>query len=329
VQLEIRHARVVVILAEVGSISKAAAQLGLPQPSLTAQLRRIEKAVGGTLFARSPTGITPTVLGARLVPMLADLVAHADAVLAEATFETGTLRFGIAEWTPTSLPEAIHRALPAFEVQTVTIDSAAGLADINRGRLDMALISNPELIAPMSAREPTLATAVVVREPIWLAVQKDDPFTDALGVPRSYLSSLPWVRHVPAHWLYEVEEIQFPEWRDFEPKVLHRVAGHAEAMSWVRDAGAVTLVTPTGSNRDVSLLVLDDAMHCELLLVWRAGAVEPDTVRTLVRTLRGYYCAYAKTVPTLWSRMRDHPAEFPELEEFLPQRPLSSSSDAH
>lgn len=61
--LELRHLRAVCAIAETGSVTKAASQLGLAQPALTAQLQRIERALGGPLFERGRHGARPTSLG--------------------------------------------------------------------------------------------------------------------------------------------------------------------------------------------------------------------------------------------------------------------------
>lgn len=61
--LELRHLRTVRAIADTGSLTKAAATLGLAQPALSAQLRRIEKALGGVLFDRDHTGARATPLG--------------------------------------------------------------------------------------------------------------------------------------------------------------------------------------------------------------------------------------------------------------------------
>ncbi len=61
--LELRHLRVVCAIADTGSVTKAAALLGLAQPALTAQLQRIERTLGGPLFERNRRGTTPTALG--------------------------------------------------------------------------------------------------------------------------------------------------------------------------------------------------------------------------------------------------------------------------
>lgn len=62
-ELELRHLRVVRAIADAGSVSRAAAVLRISQPALTAQLKRIEGAVGGVLFARERHGVAPTALG--------------------------------------------------------------------------------------------------------------------------------------------------------------------------------------------------------------------------------------------------------------------------
>jgi DNA-binding transcriptional LysR family regulator len=62
-ELELRHLRAICAIAEEGSVSKAAGRLGVTQPALTAQLRSIERILGGELFRRSPHGSEPTELG--------------------------------------------------------------------------------------------------------------------------------------------------------------------------------------------------------------------------------------------------------------------------
>ncbi|SDZ25386.1 DNA-binding transcriptional regulator, LysR family [Amycolatopsis xylanica] len=62
-ELELRHLRIVCAIAELGSITKAANTLGMAQPALTAQLKRIERTLGGAVFLRDHAGTRPTALG--------------------------------------------------------------------------------------------------------------------------------------------------------------------------------------------------------------------------------------------------------------------------
>ncbi|MFE3200257.1 LysR family transcriptional regulator [Embleya sp. NPDC055664] len=61
--MELRHLRTIRAIADAGSLTRASAVLGLAQPALSTQLKRIEKALGGALFERGREGVTLTPLG--------------------------------------------------------------------------------------------------------------------------------------------------------------------------------------------------------------------------------------------------------------------------
>ena len=63
----LRHLRIVLTVAESGSISRAAATLKIAQSGLSTQLTRIEQELGGPLFRRGPQGVVPTELGVHVV----------------------------------------------------------------------------------------------------------------------------------------------------------------------------------------------------------------------------------------------------------------------
>ncbi|MFG3052724.1 LysR family transcriptional regulator [Kitasatospora sp. NPDC048239] len=319
--VELRHAKIVTVIDRLGSISKAALQLSLPQSSLTAQLRRIERAVGGDLFVRTRVGVVPTALGDRLIPMLADLVQQADLVIAEAAAHAADVfRFGNAEWTPPSLRSALKAALPVGEVQTETLSPAAAVEAVCRGALNAAMVPGVALDASAEAAELSLARTVIVREPIWLALPQGHPLTGRLVLRTSQLGSLNWVRYTRDHWFHPIEKHLFSTFDHPDPEVLHYVDRHHEAMNWVRDADAAALTTPTGATRDVCLVPISGSGSSEMLLVWRSDTVPRDIQRRLVHTVRRYYCEYARTIPRYWSWITEHPDQFSELRNVLPRR---------
>ncbi|MEU7134356.1 LysR family transcriptional regulator [Streptomyces sp. NPDC046261] len=316
--VELRHARIVTVIDRVGSISKAAAELHLPQSSLTAQLRRIEKAVGGDLFIRSHSGVVPTALGERLLPMLAELVHHADMVIAEAAaYASDVFRFGNAEWTPPSLHSALQSALPVAEVQTETLSPCAAVEAVRRGVLNAALVPSMALVAPADVPELALSSTVIVREPIWLALAPGHPLLARDWVDTTHLATLNWVCYTRDHWFHPIEKHLFAKFDQTDPEVLHYVDGHHEAMNWVRDAAAAALTTPTGATREVSLVPISGTESTEMLLVWRSDAVSRENQRRLVRAVRRYYCEYARTIARYWAWIVAHPQDFAELRHFL------------
>ncbi|MBT2405490.1 MULTISPECIES: LysR family transcriptional regulator [unclassified Streptomyces] len=328
-ELELRHARIVVTISTTGSISAGAQELGLPQPSLTAQLRRIERAVGGDLFVRSRSGVTPTELGARLVPRLADLVRRADEVMAEAQAAAGgPLQLGNTEWTPPTLRDALQAALPGTPVQTRTLPPQAAVEAVQRGSLTAALVPRvPGPGGPGSGEsdtgEPALGRALVVREPVWLAVPRGHRLAGRELLRADELAEvtedhgLPWVRSSGDHWFHSVERRVLGA--AAPARVLHQVNSHQEAMNWVRDTGVAALTTPSGAVPEVTLVPVAGTQRVEMVLLWRGSAVSRETLHTLVDTVRAYYCGYARSRPGYWAWMQRHPDEFRELHRYLPE----------
>ncbi len=82
--LEVRHLRTVATVASLGSITKAAAALGIAQPALSAQLTRIDRALGGAVFVRDHRGVRPTPLGRLVLDRARTLLPAMDALVADA-----------------------------------------------------------------------------------------------------------------------------------------------------------------------------------------------------------------------------------------------------
>ena len=61
--IPIEIVRTVVAISEAGSLSKAGERLGLSQPAVSSQIKRIQSLVGGSLFEKTPNGAKTTELG--------------------------------------------------------------------------------------------------------------------------------------------------------------------------------------------------------------------------------------------------------------------------
>ena len=320
-EIEVRHARVVEMIDATGSLSKAALKIGIPQPSLSVQLRRIEKAVGGSLFVRSRNGVTPTPLGERLIPMLVTLASQADAVMAEAAADaSGTLRFGTAEWTPPTLRGALRSLLPKVDVRTETILSADAVESVQRGALGAAMVSSMGSIVPIEFSERDLAKATIVRDPVWLALPIRHPLADQSFLGAAQLEGLRWIGYARQHWFSPVERHLLDGLGQRDRNVSHYAGGYHEAMSWVRHVGAAALTPLTGATADVRIVPLADTHYTELTLVWHKDAMSNGTARRLVEIIRGYYYQYARSFPSYRSWLGDLPAgpsEVPDDASFL------------
>jgi DNA-binding transcriptional LysR family regulator len=61
--MELRQLRYFVRIVDLGSLSKAAADLFVAQPALSKQIAALEAELKATLLVRSPRGVTPTEAG--------------------------------------------------------------------------------------------------------------------------------------------------------------------------------------------------------------------------------------------------------------------------
>ena len=63
VNIPIEIVRTVVAISETGSLSKAGERLGLSQPAISSQVKRLQNLVGGSLFVKTANGTKTTELG--------------------------------------------------------------------------------------------------------------------------------------------------------------------------------------------------------------------------------------------------------------------------
>lgn len=160
----LRYARAV---AETKSFSAAARAYGVTQPALSNGIARLEEALGGKLFDRSPRGVTPTAFGARILPLIADALGALDAVAAEARRLTApgarTIHLGLSPLIGAHLVArafAVVRDLPAPRDLVLREANMRDLREgLRAGELDLILI-------PAVAAMPRFEHRVVDVEPV-------------------------------------------------------------------------------------------------------------------------------------------------------------------
>src|ERR1700755_1902262 len=95
---DLRALRAFVVVAEEGSITRAAARLYITQQSLSVQMRTLETQLGAALLVRSSRGVTLTAVGEVLLreatPLLSSAERAMDAVTRSARGQELDLRVG-------------------------------------------------------------------------------------------------------------------------------------------------------------------------------------------------------------------------------------------
>jgi DNA-binding transcriptional LysR family regulator len=278
-ELEVRHLRAVCAIADTGSLHKAARQLGMSQPSLTTQLRRIENFLGAELFSRERTGCRPTPVGRSVLSRARPLVAAMAALVAEARTAAGRadgprLRIGstasraLAGWL-----RRLRRRLPGTDI-SLHMDVSAGalLRMVAAGQLDVAFVHEVEG-CPLLVPDGLERRVLVEREPQFISMARDHPAAASPVVELADLAGDRWM----------VDPTVDGEWdgvrrvlgrAGINPPVVH--GDYSTAASLIAVGEAVAPCQPTSGPRDDMAIrpLRDDPLAVRLLLFSRPDKYE-------------------------------------------------------
>src|SRR5712671_2986074 len=175
VEMELRHLRYFVAVAEAGSLTVAAEQrLHTSQPSLSRQIRDLEDEVGAQLLTRRARGIDLTPAGraflehARVVLSQVEAAAQAArrvAHPAKPCFVMGFLTGHELTWMPEAL-RILRDELPNIDVM-ISSQYSPRLADgLSKGKIDAAVLRREKGL-------PDLAFRLLVKEPLMVILPTD------------------------------------------------------------------------------------------------------------------------------------------------------------
>jgi DNA-binding transcriptional LysR family regulator len=136
---------------EQGSLTAAAEELGYAQPSVSEQIRALEKSLGVQLFRRVGRGVVPTTVAETLRPHAEKVLAAVDethrAMRSVTSLETGTIRFGMFGtarlYAGAGLVADVLSRYPGVRVELVGQNSMDVQEDLRRGRIEAAMIAVP------------------------------------------------------------------------------------------------------------------------------------------------------------------------------------------
>ncbi len=148
--LEIDLLRSFVVIAEVRSLSRAAARVGRTQSALSQQMRRLEESVDQPLFQRTGRGVLLTHPGERLLVHAQRILRQHDEAMADlcGTGLSGTIRFGCpADYAQVWLPSLLRQFSsqhPQAIVEVVCGPTPRLVEQLEKRAVDLAMISVPD-----------------------------------------------------------------------------------------------------------------------------------------------------------------------------------------
>jgi len=169
----LRQLQYAVAVAEHANFRRAAGQCHVSQPSLSAQVAELERALGVRLFERNRKQVMLTAAGREVVDRARRLLVEvADLAAAAARFGDplqGSLRFGVIPTiSPYLLPEVVptlRRRFPKLTLQWVEEKTSTLVGLVQAGSLDAAVLA-------LEADVGDLERHVVGRDPFVLATPR-------------------------------------------------------------------------------------------------------------------------------------------------------------
>ncbi|WP_410662230.1 LysR substrate-binding domain-containing protein [Amycolatopsis sp. lyj-84] len=196
-ELGFRQLRVVRAIAETGTLSAAAAVVGLTQPAVTDCLRRAERAAGGPLFHRDRRGARITPLGELVLAharTVLDALARLESALDENRY--GTLPdpvrvCGIPGQLVGNLAIAVPRVLSAGVEVRGALSVPAALDLLADHRLEVLVVVD----FPGHAHDPPpeIGRATVAMEPLFVAVAEHHRLAGRTEIALEELAGERWL----------------------------------------------------------------------------------------------------------------------------------------
>ncbi len=196
--MSIRRLRTLLAIAERGTFAAAATDVHVSQAAVSMQMKALEGELGVVLFDRSRRPPVLTASAHALLPKAREIVGGYDALVRsvrDGGGPTGELTIGAVPTTMTGLvPKAIsalRTSYPELHVRVVPALSAELMAQVERGQLDAAIVSEPPYA---SARVEWSAFAA---EPLVVVAAEDAVAT----TPEALLAEHPFIRFNRQAWV--------------------------------------------------------------------------------------------------------------------------------
>ncbi|MBE1591163.1 LysR family transcriptional regulator [Nonomuraea angiospora] len=184
--MDLRYVRYAMAIARAGSLRRAATALHIAQPTLSEQLRALEKEIGVELFSRSSSGVQLTAAGEAFLAQATVAVDAFDRAVAAARNTATTARLGVAD----GLADVVARLLSQLQTSNLRVapmGTAEQIVSIADGTLQAGLGYAPGSLPRGVAR------MLVHRFPVRALLHRDHPLASYEALSLADLAGEPLV----------------------------------------------------------------------------------------------------------------------------------------
>jgi DNA-binding transcriptional LysR family regulator len=209
-RLRLRDLHVFFTVAQCGSMAKAAAELGVSQPTVSEVIADLEHAYAVRLFDRSPQGVEPTIYGdallKRSIAVFDELKQSGRDIQCLADPATGEVRVGcVQSLSVTILPQIMLRFSEQYPRVVTYIDDltapATNLPGLHERKYDCSLLrlDTPLSDAPLP---DDVKVDVLFNDKLVIAAGLNSPWARRDKVDLAELVDEDWILPPPDTWNY-------------------------------------------------------------------------------------------------------------------------------
>ena len=317
--LEVRHLRCFLVLAEELNFTRAASRLGVPQPALSTQIRRIERHLGSPLFERTTRSVVLTEAGRRMLP-LARNVDQAMHALEEAMSHPGTerrLRFGTDDHPMGTPLAAVEEAFPGLSIELRTMEPPTSFEALTAGAVDMVFGYDTPLLPMVVGGDVRVAT--VTDMPWWVALPRQHRLAGSERVSLRELSTDAWFARPVDRSLHRITVGSCQQFGGFTPDIRYTTIRLDVMFELLQKGRAVGLATPTSEryNGPFEVVPLQEDFGRRLVLAWRPATVPTGVTEAMLRQLRLMFAAFTRESPRFCKEVLAAPEKYPHLHALL------------
>lgn len=273
-QLEIRHLRYFLVLADTLHFRKAASKILISQSALSQQIHMLESILGMKLFDRTNRKVSLSTAGHHFLKEAQHIIDYVDASLSrwQDTIKgrVGQLRIGfVGSAMKHYLPPIIKNFTGSFPNIVLSLEELANsdqLKHLEKGTIDIGFMRSNKIL-------PNMAIKPVFAENFSLVMPQDHPINENNFVNMGQLANESFILYPnESSPLYFQQILNLCSKYNFSPKISHKAIHGGTIFKLVENGMGLSIVPSSlkdETNYSIRFIELkEDAAKTELFAVW-------------------------------------------------------------
>ncbi|HEX5648487.1 MAG TPA: LysR substrate-binding domain-containing protein [Steroidobacteraceae bacterium] len=292
--MNLRDLRYLVALADERHFRKAAERCFVSQPTLSAQVRKLEEYLGVPLVERQPKRVALTPTGEKIVRRARLLLQEADAIVELARNDrdplAGPLKLALIPTVgPYLLPHVagrLRKELPRLKLMLYEYQTEPLLEKLRAGELDLGVVALPTALDGLESAE-------LYEEPFTLAVPASHPLADHERIRIDDLRGETLLLLEDGHCLRDqalevCSRIRVNEAQDYRATSLETLRQMVAAGHGITLLPELAAETPVGTARGLRIKPFSRPAPSRTIgAVWRKSTTRAPAIEAIVAAVRG------------------------------------------